>query len=652
MKAGTYIVLLFALFIGGCLRSAGQSVSGIVNTYFAITTVTPLTNSIIVDNATGLVSGQRVLIIQTKGATISSTNDASFGNITAIGSAGNYEFNTICSVDGNQVWLKGAFVNAYDPAGQLQLVAVPTYQSVTLSATVSGTPWDPVAGKGGIVAIEATDTIYLNANVDVSGLGFQGGALVNYPVPPYNCSWSVTVDNYYLSLPASGDYTGGKKGEGITAYIPNEEYGQGKLANGGGGGNNANTGGAGGGQYGAGGSGGQRAGESFFDCHGAYPGIGGLSLASYGYTSGLNKIFPGGGGGSGHENNGVGLPGGNGGGILILSASVIVGGGGSLLANGFSPVNPVNSDPSQAEGDGGGGGGAGGAVIINAATVTGLVVASANGARGSDASNQVNDCTGPGGGGGGGVIWASGPVFPAAVSPTVTGGNNGVVSAGSTKASCRGASNGASPGAPGISQAGYTAPESAVNVCTLLASPLLKHFSGVLTTQGSLLSWELYPAGPEPGILSFTIERSVDGARFAALATLTDAKDTMSYHYTDPSIMTGTIYYRLALTDKSGAVIYSPVIALIRQTDSVFGFTSLHPNPVSDVLSIELSSADGEAAVVRIYNTYGQQVSRFAASLHTGTTTLSLPVRALADGVYFLVVDVKGRKLIRSFIKQ
>jgi len=114
---------------------------------------------------------------------------------------------------------------------------------------------------------------------------------VNYPTPTYDCNWTDNVSNYYLPLPASGNITAGRKGEGITGYILNEEYARGKLANGGGGGNNANTGGGGGGNYGAGGIGGQRAGESAFQCHGAYPGIGGSSLTSYGYTAGINRIF-------------------------------------------------------------------------------------------------------------------------------------------------------------------------------------------------------------------------------------------------------------------------------------------------------------------------------------------------------------------------
>ena len=207
-----------------------------VNSYYSVTTVNTASNSLIVDDATGLGPRHLVLIIQAKDATIDATNTATYGNITAINSAGNYEFNTVCNVIGNQVWLTSQLLNTYDPAGQLQMVAIPSYQSVTVSGMVMANPWDPVAGKGGIVALSATDTIFLNADIDVSGPGFTGGALVNYPTPAYNCAFNDNVNNYFLPLPASGNITGGRKGEGVTALILNEEYARGKLANGGGGG--------------------------------------------------------------------------------------------------------------------------------------------------------------------------------------------------------------------------------------------------------------------------------------------------------------------------------------------------------------------------------------------------------------------------------
>jgi hypothetical protein len=654
MKAGTTIVALFLLCHPPNLNA--QSVSGVINSYYKLTAINSIANSVTVDDATGLTPGERVLIIQSKGADINSANAATYGNITAINNAGRYEFNTICTVAGNEVILKGQLVNSYDPAGQVQLVSVPSYTSVTISGTVSATNWDPVAGKGGIVVIEASGTIFLNADINVNGQGFLGGALVNFPKPPYDCEWDHPVTDYYLSLLASQFFQGGKKGEGITDYIVNEEFARGKLANGGGGGNNANTGGAGGGNYGKGGDGGQRSGETFFLCHGVSPGVGGLSLAGYGYSAGTNRIYFGGGGGSGHENNGVGLPGGNGGGIIILSASVIAGGGGGLFANGVAPVNPTNLDPTQADGDGGGGGGAGGTVILNAATVTGAISATVKGAKGSDASNEVSDCTGPGGGGGGGTIWAAGGVFPAAVSVTVNGGANGVVSAGNTKPACRGSANGALPGDPGASVNSYTPPSAGINTCVPLASSILKYFTADLEDGNGdlpdvLLSWGLYDSQGAAGIVNFTVERSNDRVHFIPLITIA-FQDSAGYHFTDASLLEGTVLYRLVWLDDRGLRSYSRVLAVNRSLDPGFGFIRLHPNPVQDQLNVEFFSRSNETAMVRIFDATGRTIVSYPFSLHIGTTPLTLPVKGLVPGTYFLVAEVTGRRQVKSFIKK
>jgi len=549
--------------------------------------------------------------------------------------------------------LKATLLNSYDPAGAVQLVTMPSYGSVIIPGTVNAASWDPATGKGGIVAIEASGTIYLNADIDVSGQGLLGGALVNWPTPsPYNCDWFTTVNNYYLPFVASGDYTGGKKGEGITDYITGKEYGQGKLANGGGGGNNTNTGGAGGGNYGAGGLGGKKSGEGTFYCHGAYPGIGGVSLAAYGYSSSNNRIFFGGGGGGGHENNALGEPGGNGGGIIILSAAAIVGGGGQLLASGLSPVNAACRYPDQAEGDGGGGGGAGGTIILNAAAISGSITAEAKGARGSNAGDNSTECTGPGGGGGGGVIWAAGGVFPAAVTLAVTGGGNGVGSATSKTAACVGLSNGALPGDAGTSMSAYTAPESTTNTCVILASSGLKYFNGYPQDGGYLLTWGLYPAETVPDIRSFTVERSVDRAHFNTLAIISGSADPVNYRYTDSGNTSGTLFYRLSWLDRQGVKNYSRIITRTRPLDPGIGLVRLHPNPVSSLLSVQLFSTSVEPAIIRIFTAQGQRLLTIPVMLHTGTTSLDLPVQDLPAATYFLVVEVKGRRQVRSFTRR
>lgn len=648
--ARTAVLLLFVAF--RCYTALGQSVSGTVNAYYAVTTVNMAINAVTLSNASGLGPGQRVLLYQAKGAVIAASNTSNYGDITTLNNAGGYEFNTICSVSGNEVWLVYPMLHPYDPAGLVQLVTVPSSPSITVAGTLSAASWDPTTGTGGIVALESSGTINLNADIDVSGQGFQGGALVNYSVPPYDCNWAVTVDNYYLNLPASGDYTGGMKGEGIAAYIVNEEYGRGKLANGGGGGNNANAGGAGGGNYDLGGDGGQRSGESFFACHGAYPGIGGAGLSAFGYSAAANRIFLGGGGGSGQENNGVGTPGANGGGIIILSAPAIVGGGGRLLASGLAPMNPTNSDPYQAEGDGGGGGGAGGTIILNATSITGAITANVTGGAGSNSSNHVNDCTGPGGGAAGGVIWAAGGAFPSAVSPAVNGGVNGVVSSGSSKTSCVGSANGATSGAPGISQAGYVLPASGGSLCTVLANSALQYFTATRRDPDVLLSWALTSQAAADGIQNFVIQRSADGSHFDTLATVPCPKDQLDYRYADAAPdLDGPLAYRLAWTDQSGEQFYSRVVTVPGKSGPDAASLRLYPNPASDQLTITVMSTTAENATIRLANALGQTLRAKPVTLRKGLNTATISVGTLACGAYFLVLESPGKHLVKPFVR-
>jgi hypothetical protein len=648
MKSGFLIPAALLGCSMACLPAHAQSISGMVNAYFKVTAVNTVTNTLTVSNAAGLSAGTKVLLIQMKGATIDATNTSNYGNITAINDAGNYEFNVICSVSGNDVLLQNKLVNAYDPTGQVQLVSYPSYASATVSGTINGQSWDPVAGTGGVVVLAATNSITLDANIDVSGQGFQGGVLINWPIPPYNCDWVHTESNYYYDTATSGYNTSGTKGEGIAAAIANEGYGMGKLASGGGGGNNANSGGAGGANYGAGGNGGKRAGESAFDCQANYPGIGGLSLSAYGYSAGTNRIFLGSGGGSGEENNGVGEGGANGGGIIILSAPSIVGGGGQLLSNGSQPTNPACTNPLVAEGDGGGGGGAGGTIILDATTLSGSITAQAIGGAGSNSSEFVNDCTGPGGGGGGGVIWAAGGSFPGSVTGVVNGGVNGIVALDNTKAACRGLSNGAASGASGIKQTGYQAPMGSISVCTILAQSGLDYFTGVLKDWGQELSWAMYSA---QGVASYRVERSVDQVSYQTIDSVGNHGQTQ-FSYDDQEIRNGTFFYRLAIQNADGSIGFSRVVKLTRNGQDPLQWISLNPNPTSGTLNLQVFTQSPMPVWIRVYNVLGQVLWSQRQELNAGYHDFGIRLPGLASGTYFLSMEGNGGQQLKRFVKQ
>jgi hypothetical protein len=81
-----FIILYFS---SSTYKSFAQSIGGVVNIYTAVTNMTP--NSVTVTSANGFAVGDRVLLIQVKGALINTTNTASFGQVTNLGSAGNFE---------------------------------------------------------------------------------------------------------------------------------------------------------------------------------------------------------------------------------------------------------------------------------------------------------------------------------------------------------------------------------------------------------------------------------------------------------------------------------------------------------------------------------------------------------------------------------
>jgi gliding motility-associated-like protein len=431
-NAGDYIV---TATVSGCpstpdtvpvaISNCGQQISGIINTYTAVSGIDICKNVVEVAGTTGFSIGDRVLLIQMKGVQINTSNTTSFGDVTGYDDAGNYEFGYIKSINGNSISLVNAIQRTYTIAGFVQLVRVPQYSGSVhaVNAPVTCQPWN--GSSGGIVVFEAAGTVTLSADIDASDKGFRAGVVSLNQA--YVCD---RMDYFYPVTSADG----GRKGEGVYE-LPNAIInGRGKNANGGGGGNNTNSGGAGGANGGAGG----RGGDQWIGCAGLpIGGDGGQALA---YSNAQNKIFMGGGAGGGHQNNASASPGVNGAGIIIIKGNGITANGGAIRA--YSLNSPVTA------GDGAGCGGGGGTVLLDINSVLGNLSIDVHGGNGGD-----NNGHGVGGGGGGGVVWSK-AALPGNVTPNVSAGNTGIDASNNTP---RGGTNGTA----GLILSGVVLPESA-----------------------------------------------------------------------------------------------------------------------------------------------------------------------------------------------
>ncbi len=467
----------------------------LVNVYTTLTTDAAAgATSIQVADATGITAGDLLLVIQMQGATIDTTDAASYGAVTALGNAGRYELVGVASVASSTIALdtrcSAGLRNAYTAAGRVQVIRVPQYQSLTVTGagSIAAPSWN--GQTGGIVAVHVRTTATIDGAVDVSGAGFRGGAIDNTSAAS---STDVTI---FRSTDAA---QGAEKGEGIAGAAADYDglggrYGRGAPANGGGGGNSHNAAGGGGANASNGAtwtgqgvmdgtvtgaaawsldpgfiangnalttsSGGGRGGYTFSDNDAnaltqgpgntawggnnrlERGGLGGRPLA----PDVASRLFLGGGGGAGDGNNSATGAGGRGGGLVLLLAQAVQGSG-SIRANGAAGGNTVGEHR-----DGAGGGGAGGTVVVVANALSGVQV-QANGGKGGDqgvVTANVDEGEGPGGGGGGGFVALSGGT----VAVSVTGGAGGVTgSTGVTEFP----SNGATRGAPGLSGASAAA---------------------------------------------------------------------------------------------------------------------------------------------------------------------------------------------------
>ena len=322
------------------------SITQTINQIAGPATGSKLTNQLSVAGATGLAKGQVLFIHQTQG----------------IG-AGNSELNQILDLNATTATLARALVNDYTVGAQV--VVVPQYTNVTVSAggTLTAPAWDGM--QGGILVFQASGAVNLDGTLSMVGKGFRGAGTsgVCFPGAP-GC------------LLNHGRY--GESEAGPSSFSAMNNNGKGANSGGGGGGGTrgedcAAGGGGSYGSVGAAGADGSLGTCTMNNLHG-----GGLPGAGLGQGDLTQSIFlgPAGGEGGPDESGAYPGPGGNGGGIVALYAGTFTVNptSGVLDAGGAPGGSGVATGPCGGTGSGmgNGGGGAGGGIRILTAGTTAL----------------------------------------------------------------------------------------------------------------------------------------------------------------------------------------------------------------------------------------------------------------------------------------
>lgn len=614
-------VFIFCLFLS--FFSFSQTpIQGVVNTYHKVLEIVPAKACVIVEDPTGLNINNMVMLVQMKGATISTATDITFGNVSAMNNAGNYEVGTICYIIGDSVFLFHTLLNTYTPInGKVQLVQFADDVSFNVVNTVTALPWDSATGLGGVIAIHADLSITLNAGIDASESGYKGGPLVH---SGSFCNNSPGANGYVYNGTVSTPSTqnGARKGEGVAFVSAVQSGGRGAPANGGGGGNNHNNSGGGGGNLVSGGLGGGN--SSSTGCSLTFQGIGGKALSS----SGGQKIFMGGGGGAGHNNNNaiVTTGGGNGGGIVFIWANSINGNSQLIRANGGNGGNSLA--------DGAGGGGAGGTVIMHITNYTSTPIIEAVGGNGGNSNDggNIQQCFGGGGGGSGGAIYFTGSIT--SITTSIDGGLAGAETG--SDPGCN-PPQPAQPGSNGniFSNYPFTRSTSPAAYCRFLLPVKLISFNAALINKKVEIDWVV--ENPELA-KHYLIEKINSNNERSVLTTIIAHDVQRNYTTIDNNPPPGNNLYQLKIIEKDNSITYSEYkqVFIPYPADHFV----VYPNPATNKITINGNFI--APVIMRLTDICGKLILQ--QQLSGNSITINLP--ALSPGIYLLRIGEKTQKLI------
>lgn len=162
-------------------------------------------------------------------------------------------------------------------------------------------------------------------------------------------------------------------------------------------------------------------------------------------------------------------------------------------------------------------------------------------------------------------------------------------------------------------------------------------FTGKVQDNGNLLKWV---TASEVDNDYFMVERSFDGANFTEISRTNGAGTsyvTNSYQYLDQTAPSGISYYRITQVDFNGQSSATEVIALTRNRVE-FSIGSVVPVPASSFVTLTVNAVESKGITISLFDVAGRFVASQQDQVHDGVNTISVDVRTLPAGMYFVTV--------------
>ena len=173
-------------------------------------------------------------------------------------------------------------------------------------------------------------------------------------------------------------------------------------------------------------------------------------------------------------------------------------------------------------------------------------------------------------------------------------------------------------------------------------------FTAIRNGKSNLLTWN---TAEELNTVKFNIERSNDGITFTVIGDISASGTGNSgneYTFTDVKPSIGINYYRIKSVDSDQRGTYS----IVRNVKNSGTFLiTVYPNPVKDIVRLNLYSGVSEKAVISILDMNGKQLSSSNFVLAAGNNLLPFDMSNYSKGVYAMRIQLENETLIQKINK-
>lgn len=186
--------------------------------------------------------------------------------------------------------------------------------------------------------------------------------------------------------------------------------------------------------------------------------------------------------------------------------------------------------------------------------------------------------------------------------------------------------------------------------CFVLQNPT--DFKGRLSDNQALLNWS---TPSNKGINYFEIEKGTDGSTFNSIGKInpqSSSEDITNYNLTDNiNVFTDPfIYYRLKTVGYNGQIAYSKIVKLYigeKQGEAI----TITPNPVRDVMRLNISSSTRGSAELSIYDVAGRQMMSLPVSVQKENTMVEVNgFQSWPRGIYSVKVSLGNSIFIKRMV--